>query len=182
MIETIETAILNALTADKAVTGSPLAKIQIERCPEDASARLMSSSVGSVWIHFAGIKTAEPKQVYSVVQDDLLYYDLDIIMRNLRAGRDAIVTDSAGAYDVMSRVRAVLSGLIPVTQAKPMYMTNCELTDAGQGFWYYTARFAVNVPYMETIKKEPYKVWGVAKEITFQDGRTVVVEAPQEEE
>lgn len=180
MIETIETAILEALRADAKREGSALEKIQIERCPEDASTRLMDSSTGSVWVHFAGIKTSEPKQVFSVVQDDILYYDLDIIMRNLRAPRHAVTT-GVGAYDVIDRVRQVISGLIPIKPAKPVYMVNCELTDAGRGFWYYTARFAVRVPYAESVKKEE-PVWGVSKKITFQDGRTVIVESKENEE
>lgn len=179
MIEAIETAILEALKTDAQVTGSALEKIQIERCPEDASTRLMDSSTGSVWVHFAGIKTSDPKQVFSVVQNDILYYDLDIIMRNLRATRYAVVTD-VGAYDVIDRVRQVITGLIPVKAAKPIYMTNCELTEAGRGFWYYTARYAVEIPYMESVKKTP-QAWGIAKKITFQDGRTVIVETTEEE-
>ena len=166
MIEKIETKILEVLKADAEKEGSPLKTVTIERCPEDASSRLMSSIVGSVWIHFAGLKPSDPNGVLSATQDDELYFDLDIVMRNLRSGRDAMVADEVGAYDVMSRVRNDLTGFKPVLAAKPMCMTNCELTDAGQGFWSYTERFAVKVPYFAE-KEEP--VFPVAKKVTWQN-------------
>lgn len=179
MIEKIETAILNALEADAQSEGSALAKIKVERCPEDAATRLMSTAAGSAWIHFAGIKAGDPQGVYSAVQDDVALFDLDIIMRNLRTGRKAIVTDRAGAYDVISRVRFVLTGLKPVLSAKPMYMTNCELTDAGSGFWHYTMRFAVRVPYFaEHEEAEP----AIATQVTWQHRNGKQFTIPKEEE
>lgn len=180
MIENIETKILETLEADSKKAKSPLEKIKIERCPEDAASRMMNAATGSVWIHFAGVKPSDPNGIYSAVQEDVLYFDIDIIMRNLRTGNTAIVTDRAGAYDVIDRVRAVLTGFKPALKAKPMWMTNCELTEAGRGFWYYTARFAVRVPYTAAAGREDETVYGIAREITFHDGRTVIVKSEKE--
>ena len=165
MIEKIETAILNKLQADAEKPGSILGLVEIERCPEDAASRLMNLSTGVVWIHYVDTKTTEPEGVYSAVQQDTVSFDLDIITRNLRSGTDAITVDSVGAYDVIDRVRDVLTGFRPVLGAKPMFMTNSGWTDAGQGFWHYTARFAVKLPYAaEHETEEP----AVAKQVTWK--------------
>ena len=165
MITEIESAVLNVLKSDAGNPKSILGLVEIELCPEDATSRLMNLSTGVIWIHYVDTKTTEPEGVGSAVQYDTVSFDLDIITRNLRSGRDLSV-DNVGAYDVIDRVRKVLTGFKPVLSAKPMYMTNSGWTDAGQGFWHYTARFAVKVPYFAE-KEEP--VFPVAKKVTWQN-------------
>lgn len=180
MIEAIETAILEKLKEDAKNKKSVLSMIEIERCPEDAASRLLDASTGSVWIHYAETAPSEPQGIYSAIQNDTLTFDLDVITRNLRSGREAITVDSIGAYDIMSRVRFVLTGFKPVLSAKPMCLIKSGLTEAGSGFWHYTMRFAVRVPYTAAAGREDETVYGIAKEITFHDGRTVVVKSKNE--
>lgn len=169
MIANIETAILNKLQADAEKPESILSMVEIELCPEDAASRLMNLSTGVVWIHYVDTKTTEPEGVYSAVQQDTVSFDLDIITRNLRSGCD-ITVDNVGAYDVIDRVRKVLTGFRPVLGAKPMYMTASGWTDAGQGFWHYTARFAVKLPYVEEQDAESdlQPLPAVAKQVTWK--------------
>lgn len=177
MIEKIETAILNKLQADAAKADSVLSLVEIERCPEDATSKLMNMSTGVVWIHYVDTKTTEPEGIYSAVQQDTVSFDLDIITRNLRSGSDAITVDNVGAYDVIDRVRAVLTGFKPAVSAKPMYMTASGWTDAGQGFWHYTARFAVKLPYAaEDETEDPV----IAKRITWQHRNGKQFSVPKE--
>lgn len=166
MIEAIETAILEKLKEDAKNKKSVLSMIEIERCPEDATSRLLDASTGSVWIHYAETAPSEPQGIYSAMQNDTLTFDLDVITRNLRTGRDAITTDDVGAYAVMGRVRFVLTGFQPVKSAQPMYMAKAGLTTAGDGFWHYTMRFIVKVPYFAE-KDEPEMP--LAKKVTWQD-------------
>lgn len=180
MIEAIESAILEKLKADAAKPKSVLGKVEIELCPEDAASRLLDASTGSVWIHYVETTPDTPSGIYSAMQNDVVTFDLDVITRNLRSGRDAITVDDVGAYDIMSRVRFVLTGFKPVLSAKPMCLIKSGLTEAGSGFWHYTMRFAVRVPYTAAAGREDETVYGIAREITFHDGRTVVVKSEKE--
>ena len=179
MIRLIEDNILNALMAESQKAGSPLAVMQIERCPEDFNLRMVTSSYGAVWIHFGGIDSSEMRGAGGGIQDDIHYFDVYVITRSLRPGTDAAVTDEGTAYVIMPEIRKTLSGFRPAPGFKPMYMKKSELVGKTEEYWQYAMRFATKGRYYYEEHETPL---GISRKMTFQGtNRTIIVEKEEAE-
>lgn len=179
MIKEIENGIINALTAAAQVEGSALKDLDIERCPEDFDVNSMKSAIGAVWIHYSGTDSSDMSGAGGGIQDDIFYFDVNVLVRNLRPGVHAQITDSGNAYEVIPAIRNRLTGMKPADGFKPMYMKKSELVSVTSGIWQYAMRFATKGRYYYEEEEQPAVN---SKKITFQGAnRTIIVEKEEAE-
>lgn len=144
-IETIETAVVNRLTAQ-------ISGIEIAHFPDQPEAYRMTHRIGAALVRYEGAEYGHLNDSAAVVQERRLKFEVTVMMRDLgwKTGGGASA-GTPGAYATMEAVRAALTGFrVPGCEKTYPLRERFVKRDKEGGTWIYAISFA-----MSTVAVEP---------------------------
>jgi|SRR6478672_6692078 len=140
MIAEIETAIVERLTSLKDDQG-----LRVMAFPDKPDELGRAMPKGQVLVGFKRENLEPPAAARnlgtSTIQPWRLEFELSLQLKDLRS--------HAGAYEVIRKIRELLTGYHPAESDRCLYETNAEFVDLNEGIWFYAMTFAIDLVYLK---------------------------------